>query len=112
MERGRRQEQHERGRGQQEHGEVDPAIERGQLLEALREGHREQEREQHLGAWDHRPQLVEELFVFAVKPLLGSLAHRVNPRVVAVLGVIQSDMTGTSTERSLVGLTDTRVRPL
>ena len=61
-----------RRREQQRH-EVDGALERRDVGEALLERHDEQEGEQHLNARKRDPQLLEELLEIAVEPLLLAL---------------------------------------
>ena len=74
---GRRDEERRCGGGRQQRHEVHVALEFGDLREALLEGHREQEREEHLHARHRDAQLAEQLVELAVEALgLGFLVRR------------------------------------
>jgi hypothetical protein len=75
----RRDEQRRRNPRAHQRGEVDVALLGAHRREPLREGHDEQEGEEHLHPWEGHPQLVEQLdglaveallFVFAISPVL------------------------------------------
>jgi hypothetical protein len=69
------QQQHHRERREQERNEEHDALELVDLVEAGRERNRQQEREQHLDARKHHPQLLEELVEVPVQALLLRLVH-------------------------------------
>ena len=67
---GRRDEQRRRNPRAHQRGEVDVALLGAHRGEPLREGHDEQEGEEHLHPWEGHPQLVEQLDDLAVEALL------------------------------------------
>ena len=69
----RRHQERDREGGEQQRDEVDVALEVVDVAEARRERDGEQEREEHLHAGKHDPQLLQELVEVAVEALLLGL---------------------------------------